>query len=68
MVLNGNKKEMFNFELLCLTSGALFRFDPFAHRPITVLDGCLIIDMCLVMGLSTYPYDMFKEMWKLTTI
>jgi hypothetical protein len=30
-------------------------FDPFAHRPTTTLDGCLIIDMCLVLGLSTLP-------------
>jgi hypothetical protein len=49
---------MFDFEWLCLTYDALFRFlimcfDPFTHRPTIALDGCLITDMCL--GLSTVP-------------
>jgi hypothetical protein len=30
-------------------------FDPFAHRPIMALVGCLIIAMCLVLGLSSLP-------------
>jgi hypothetical protein len=30
-------------------------FDSFAHKPIVALDGCLMIGLCLVMGLSTLP-------------
>jgi hypothetical protein len=30
-------------------------FDSFAHSPIATLDGCSLMGLCLVMGLSTLP-------------
>jgi hypothetical protein len=39
--------------ILCPFSFLIMCFDLFAHRPIATQDGCSVMGLCLVMGLST---------------